>query len=187
VRYIVQSRGRPIGVTDLDFTRFDDFFRSGWLHPNAEGERLLPRATTSVHDALFALRQHLGSSATHGSGDGTDLVASQAFADYAEALHHADALDLTLHLANGSLVPTETIGIQDCDRLVALYGSDLDADAPPDDACDPATMAEIEREVEEMLEGHPAMEREPWAPEEPPSEFPRYQIHVRLLDPADVP
>jgi hypothetical protein len=186
VQYIVQSGGRPIGVTDLAFARWDDHVRSGWLHPNEEGERVLPRATTSVHDALYALRQHFRRHPAGESHRREALLDSPEFADYTEALHHADALDLTLHLANGALVPTEFIGVQDCDRLVALYGVDADDDAS-EAPCDPETMARIEREVEEMLEGHPAMEREPWMPEEEPTEFPRYQIHLRLLDPADVP
>ena len=187
MRYIVQSGGRPIGVTDLDFVRWDDHARSGWLHPNELGERLLPRATTSVHDALHALRRHLRPDGGGGAKRGRNLVDLPEFADYTEALHHADALDLTLHLANGALVPTEFIGIQDCDRLVELYGPESEPLDPAESPCDPEVMARLEREVEEMLEGQPGMEREPWMGEEAPTEFPRYQIHLRLVRPADVP
>ena len=187
MRYIVQSGGRPIGMTDLDFVRWDDHVRSGWFHPNDLGERLLPRATTSVHDALHALGRQLRRDRRSGASDSRNLAELPEFADYTEALHHAEALELTLHLANGALVPTQYIGIQDCDRLVELYGLDSEPEEPPEAACDPELMARIEREVEEMLEGHPAMEREPWMAEEEPTEFPRYQIHLRLVDPADVP
>ena len=164
MHYTVSSRGRPIGVTDLGFVRIDGPGRSGWFHPNTDGARLMP----AIASPLPAMRAFLH---RHAVGpDGVPLVrpprrTSTLFADLAEALHHATALELTLHRPDGSLVPTETVGIQDTERLPAP----APWDDPTDDVVDLAPGAALTF----ADDGAPA--------------FPRYQIHLVLTDAAAIP
>ena len=57
MEYTITSRGRPIGVTDLGFKRVGGPLRSGWFHPNAEGERLMP-VIAAVYPAVRAYVRH---------------------------------------------------------------------------------------------------------------------------------
>jgi hypothetical protein len=105
---------------------------------------------------------------------GLRLTGSTRFADLAEALQHVSALDLALHREDGSLVPTESIGIQDAEQLLAL--------AAPDEArCD--AMAWESDDV--LMEGR--MGRDPLGTldDESPA-LQRYQIHVWLADDAAI-
>jgi hypothetical protein len=119
VSYQVASRGRVIGTTELDFARIGGRSRSGWFHPNAEGERLMP----VVASVLPAMRAYLHRDVRLDDGRPVvrpELEGSTLFADLAEALHHASTLDLTLHREDGSLVPTELVGIQDTEQLLRM-------------------------------------------------------------------
>ena len=112
MQYIISSRGRPIGTTDLAFTRILDASRSGWFHPNSLGETLMP----SVALLLPAMRAFVCRNGR--DADGQPILAphfrsSSMFADLAEAFHRIEALELTLHHADGTLIPTVQVGIQD--------------------------------------------------------------------------
>ena len=127
MQYTVSSRGRPIGTTDLDFERIPGSTRSGWFHPNALGEELMP----SIALVLPAMRAFVCRNAH--DEDGRRIVlpsfrASSLFADLAEALHRVDAMELTLHHADGALIATSQVGIQDIEQLLALVGLDLVGD-----------------------------------------------------------
>ena len=189
MQYTVSSRGRPIGVTDLGFVRIGGPSRSGWFHPDAAGEPLMP-AIASVLPAMRAFL-HRG---VRGA-DGTPVVqprllGSTLFADLAEALHHAGTLELTLHRPDGSLVPTTSVGIQDTERLLALARwedaiPDADpwsADAGWDDALEDVQLA-----PEAQLELLDAGDRQRWTSDRESPAFPRYQIHVVLADATAVP
>lgn len=187
--YTIANRGRPIGTTDLEFVRIGDRFRSGWFHPNALGERLMP-VITGVSPAVRAY--------LHGDApppdDGTSAAepappdAATRAADLAEALQHAGALELTLHREDGTLVPTESIGIQDTEWLLAQADRHRAEEDPESD--DTVDDEELARAVEHDL----AIMREwleenapPWKAEEEPGELPRYQVHVRLVDEEAMP
>jgi hypothetical protein len=99
--------------------------------------------------------------------------------------------DIELRDADGALIPTEDIGIQDTERLLALYPADDDVEPlfPEDE--DPELLASIQHDLE-LLEEHfeydDSLDLSPsddatW--EE--SRFPRYQIQVTLVDDASVP
>src|SRR5829696_7573792 len=119
VQYTISSRGRPIGTTALDFMRIDGANRSGWFHPNGFGAELMP----AVALVLPAMRAFLCRNVR--GDDGQPIVQESArrsslFADLAEALHRVDAMELTLHRPDGTLVPTSLIGLQDTEGMREL-------------------------------------------------------------------
>lgn len=200
VQYTVSSRGRPIGTTDLDFERIPGSTRSGWFHPNEVGEKLMP----SVALVYPAMRAFVCRNAR--DEDGRRIVlpslrASSLFADLAEALHRVDAMELTLHDADGALIATSLIGIQDMEQLVALNTwTDLDPDL--DRAIDDedweenfglelVSDPEIEFDLERLSEGwHEEGSHDLddlWVPYEEPCEMPRYQVHVDLVEASTIP
>jgi hypothetical protein len=193
VEYIISSRGRPIGTTELDFTRIDDSSRSGFFHPNALGEELMPTVAL-VYPAMCAYVCRNVRDADGHHIVRPDFRRSSLFGDLAEALHRVDSLDLTLHHADGRLIPTSLIGIQDTDRLLELarwrdvcpeHNPSVDDDDPE---CD------FELAVEDDLELPPGSWQEiddddletefddGWVPDEVPVELPRYQVHVLLSE-----
>jgi hypothetical protein len=197
VRYTVWSRGRLIGETDLGFAQLVEQSRSGWFHPNADGERLMP----VVASVLPAMRAYLHRDAVDAQGNSLvhpEMYGSTTFADLAEAFHHLGTLDLELRREDGTVVPTSDIGIQDTHRLVELAeldDDDLDAATSQADG-EPVDLAERDRQLDadvmhdlELIEQgfetslddlFPA-----WMPDHlQQPRFPRYQIHVLLADGA---
>ena len=129
MQYIISSRGRPIGTTELDFARLPsaaelgfahmlDATRSGWFHPNSLGETLMPNVALQ-HQAVRAFVSRNvradGESIVH-----PEFLGSSRFADLAEAFHRVEAMELALHHADGTLIPTVQIGIQDTEQLREL-------------------------------------------------------------------
>jgi hypothetical protein len=200
VRYTVWSRGRLIGDTDLGFIRVIDQARSGYFHPNVEGERLMP----VIASVLPAMRAYLHRNAVDAQGDSLVQPAmhgSTAFADLAEAFQHLHSLELELRREDGSVVPTSDIGIQDTQQLVELAEmDDDDVDAAIWDADDElveTTEQDLQLEadvmhdaevIEEAL-GAGVDDRAPdWMPDDlQEPRFPRYQIHVLLLHDDAIP
>jgi len=196
VQYIVSSRGRPIGTTDLDFIRIAGSSRSGWFHPNPLGEELLP----DIAMVLPAMRAFLCRNAR--DADDRPIVQSHLrhsslFADLAEAFHRVGAFDLTLHHTNGTLIQTSHIGIQDTERLLELSRcDDLYAQSDPL-IVEEAAYQEFDGEYEDNLEHDTEHDLElcqrgvwesddaiedVWDPDEAPNRFPRYQVHVLLVE-----
>lgn len=193
MQYTVASHGQPIGVTDLGFVRIGGPVRWGWFHPNAEGEQIMP-LFSAVLPALRASVQRDRERDAESAGVRSHPPDAARYADLDEALRRVGALELTLHREDGSLVPTMTIGIQDADQLLALAESEDELDdrrgwTPEDD--------EIDRELDEWLgeESDDFDDVEPFAAErsgerpeeEEPVRFPRYQIHVELVDAEAIP
>jgi hypothetical protein len=195
MQYTVSSRGRPIGVTDLGFVRIGGPNRSGWFHPNAEGERLMP----VIASVIPAMRAFLHRDVRGAEGEPIvqpHLLGSTLFADIAEALHHVGALELTLHHANGSVIPTRLVGIQDTEQLLAL--AQWDDALPETDAWaggptrDEEPDADFELAPDAWLTDigtapDDADSDEAWRPDEERPAFPRYQIHVALVDADAIP
>ncbi|HKG95155.1 MAG TPA: hypothetical protein VKA84_24775 [Gemmatimonadaceae bacterium] len=188
-------------MTDLGFVRIGGPSRFGWFHPNAEGERLMP-CIAAVLPALRACNRRDAAGEACRPGARPQLRDSAEFADLAEALHHAESLDLTLHHEDGSLIPTEDIGIQDTEQLLALANWDeLDGEAQGafdepfdelddlfDDGFDemlgeyPAIAQELDSDAAEPFRDEAWDRVRPWTPaDDQPAVFPRYQIHVRLV------
>ena len=216
MQYTVSSRGRPIGTTDLGFKHFGGRGRLGWFHPNAEGEQVMP----VIASVLPALRAYMDRDTV--GEDGRPIVqpqmmGSSEFADIAEALHHVEALELTLHREDGTLVPTECVGIQDTHQLLALareeldkpdwmregdgFELDLEDDGGEDDGDELALIRELvpaldgdeEIDIEEVqvfFTEDRSDDAEGWTPDGDEIEndrFPRYQVHVMLVDASSVP
>jgi hypothetical protein len=105
---------------------------------------------------------------------------------------------LTLHRADGSIVRTESIGIQDMVRLLAMAEwEEARREAAPWDPEADALDAELEADAmgfeTDPFDGDPlALDPDqepdvPWAPDDEPADMPRYQIHLRLADERAIP
>ena len=189
--YTVWSRGRQIGETDLGFYRLIDQSRSGWFHPNAEGERVMP----VIASVLPAMRAYLHRDKVDAAGNPMvqpALYGSTLFADLAEDFQRMESLDLELRREDGSVVPTSIIGIQDTHQLLEVPEELMAEDATTGDAdveflefidelereFPPMSDAEVVDEVLESLDD-PIGD---WTPDEyDASRFPRYQIHIELV------
>jgi hypothetical protein len=204
VEYIISSRGRPIGTTELGFVRFDGSSRSGWFHPNSLGESLMPDVAMVLPAVRAFLFRH-----ERDSGDRSllhpDFRRSSLFADLAEAFHRVAALDLTLHHADGTLIPTSMLGIQDTHQLLELGKSDPYPSSDPliaeeaayeefdhelwdDPDLDPSPASLGWQEYDADFDGDfDSADESGWAPDEEPNRFPRYQVHALLVDESAIP
>lgn len=201
--YIVKSRGHTIGTTDLGFVRALPNSRMGWFRPNEAGECAMP-AITSALPAVRAFLRSDTCTGHEGPIPRSELAKSTDHADLLEALHHVDALDLTLHHEDGTLIPTEDVGIQDTEQLLDLITLDdtmLGIDDPEVD--DPEIVAARE-EIDELLQerfgffgekgqafdpadADPLDQREPWRGGGQANPRERYQIIVLLPEGTDLP
>ena len=164
--YTVCSRGRPLATTDLGFIYRPGGLRCGELHPTPLGERYLPIAA-GVAPALRA-EYLLGPDPT-------------LRADTLAAADQAEALDLELRREDGSLIETTRISVIDTEYLLSIPSSVAEDD---EWELSPEDEAEIEELVAEFKEdARWATTAEP----EEPAQFPRFQLQVELVDPADVP
>jgi len=167
--YSIVSHGRVLGTTDLGFIYRPDVTRCGWLHPTPLGERLLPMAA-GVSPAMRA-EYILGPDAT-------------LHADVMAAWDQEQALELELRREDGTVIPTSDIGIIDTHYLLSIPDS---MDEEEDEyELTPEQEAEIEEIVAEFRAeawSRPAVDED----EEEETEFPQYQVQVRLIDQYAVP
>jgi hypothetical protein len=201
VQYTLCSCGRPIGATDLGFVPISRRWRFGWFHPNSLGQELIPLIAPPdpempAHLQRSALEEH-ESALAH-----SDVIRAACFQALGEFFARVQALDLTLHLDDGTLVQTVHIGIQDTDLLLAMADSpltgeddwmfedeeswDVEDDEPWDvdevKAWSPDQDLEAEwPDLDEIIERF-SDEWRPCLSEEEPSTFPRYQIYVEFVD-----
>jgi len=197
--YELWSRGRLIGHTDLGFVRCFPKIRVGWLHPTAEGERVMPIAV-----AMPPAMQAYVNRARQLSGDATmvqeALDRSTEGADLAEAFHHHEALELQLRHMDGSVIRTEDIGVVDTYRLIELGREERQQEEVEDwtDVDDLLLeQSESDRQLEEAIDHDVKLVQEwfaqsdgfrDWAIGElDETKFPRYQIQVELFDDAAIP
>ena len=192
MEYIISSRGRPIGFTALDFVRIDGCARSGWFHPNALGEQLMPTVALPYPAMCAFVCQDVRGE------DGQPVVlptvrSSTLFADLAEAFHRLEALELTLHQPDGTLIPTSMLGIQDTEEMRKLSDwGDLYPVAENPDEGEP-WYEDLQRDLEELRSGWAESDDElgedidePWLPTEEVA-FPRYQVHLLLSEENAIP
>jgi hypothetical protein len=194
MQFTIASKGRPIGTTDLAFLRIGGPIRSGYFYPASGVEELLPL----IASPLPAVRAYLHRNVV--DADGRPIVqphlfGSPLFGDIAERLQHAASFDLTLHCADDSRVPTHAIAIQDtepssssftydegllqgriCEMDDWVHGVDVDFH---DDGEFPGIVAF--RLDEATGEVHR------FTPDVDVPEFPRYQVHVALVDDRMIP
>lgn len=207
MQFIVSSSGRPIGTTDLDFMRILDSSRSGWFHPNELGEKLMP----NIAQPCSAMRAFVCRDLRDEHGQHVvqpTFRSSSLFADLAEAYHRIEEMELTLHRADGKLIPTVHIGIQDTQQLLDLTRwndldpeSDLTIDEEQwDEEVESALADDFELELADDLE-LPSRGWQPSDDEEDDldldaiienayqrlADLPRYQVHVELVDVHAIP
>jgi hypothetical protein len=135
VQYTVFEHGRPIGESDLGFAMIAPGTRMGWFYPNALGETLMP-VIGAVLSALRALARRDGD--VHCTADSAAVDKwreSAEYADWREAMHHVEQLDLELRRADGTVVRTTQISIQDTEALLELarYERSAPSESPDDD------------------------------------------------------
>ncbi|MEO5814979.1 MAG: hypothetical protein ABIT20_06835 [Gemmatimonadaceae bacterium] len=175
--------------------------RVGWFHPTPQGERVMPIAV-----ALPPIVQAYVERARQLTGDATmvqgELDRSTEGADLSAAFHHLEALDLQLRREDGSIIPTEDIGIQDTHRLLELAReAEREMDAECDEWGDVGDLfrepSESERQLEEDVQHDTELIEEmfpqsdgfrDWAIGKlDEDDFPRYQILVQLFDDSALP
>jgi hypothetical protein len=164
--YSIFSHGRSLGTTDLGFIYRPGDFRCGWLHATSLGERYLPIAA-GVAPALRA-EYMLGPDPT-------------LRADVIAANDQADGLDLELRREDGVLIETSDIGIIDTEYLLSI------ASAAEQEDRNWELSAEDEAEIAELMAEFEEKERVASALPAEPTEWPRYQVQVYLVDPSQVP
>ena len=210
MQYTVWSGKRKIGVTDLGFRYRSRGSRTGWFHPSAQSEPLMPELVVPL------IGNYLRSRRTDPSGP-MNLGDMAQLAAYQRACRRSAAWNLQLRREDGSLVPTESVAIRDIEALLACYpdtDDDLEDAFDFDDALDFDEQFDFDDDPSESWKrpAHEyddddilALDPEPgddleliddwmeanwqerhWTPEsdEP---LPRYQIWVLLSDDAAVP
>lgn len=197
VAYTVCSRGRPIGSTDLEFVRIGGPHRTGFFHPNGEGERLVPL----VAAPLPAMRDRMRRTARQGPerSEMSHEEATLLMAEIHEAGERERALGLTLHREDGSLVPTEYISFRDTAAYIEV--GELMAECPEWHEDDDEIQRSVEHDLELLEEsydeeeddddGYPGFDLpEPdWLEDDDPepAPWPRYQVQIELLDEEEIP
>ena len=196
--YTLWSHGRLLGESPLDFVRCLPRLRVGELQTTTLGLALLARITDTRSDALFAAQKlHRGKSPTETRG-GVQATPHHASisADLAAAGDYLDALALELRRSDGSTVPTEQIDVTDTEFLVA-FGA-LEDERPDDSRGDELRVSfdpETDTDDSDEDEGDDDLFEDPdplglglggWK-DRPARTLPRFQLHVTLLDEADLP
>jgi hypothetical protein len=90
-----------------------------------------------------------------------------------------------LRYPDGSIVPTEWIGLQDTERLFAL-GAEEDEEAPDTESCFDDDWTD-EPDWIRAREPDWTTERPDWMPDVEVADLPRHQILVRLSAPSAIP
>lgn len=175
----------------------------GDLIPTPLGEQLLPVVTGISRILIDANRAEERRRRDAGEvvrpDPGEDERLARAYADFMEACTHAESLELQLRGPDGKVIPTEDIGVQDTEFLLALareseetglassqeWDPEIDAiladDAVFDDGEDGNDVWDLDdEEPRELWKGYDDGEIEEGT-------FPRYQIQVQLLDEDAVP
>ena len=182
--YTLWSRGRLLGQSTLGYAQARPGLRAGDFEPTELGHKLMP-IITGVGPAiksLFEVAKEHPLATGQADGDSDYPKAVRQTTVYADAVSIADELEsLALELRDeyDQVVPTEHIWINDTEYLLARASERQDE---PELELSPEMEAEIERDVEEMLEYF--RDRDQWSSDDEswkePTPFARYQILVTL-------
>lgn len=179
--YTLYSRNRLLGETELEYHTESITHRMGAFDPTRFGETLMP-VITGVQRLLHehALRDESACDAADGAG-----IDDVFLGDMVAAESHLASLELELRAPDGSVVPTEWIGVQDteeltrwAERMATKFPERYALEESGDDEIDAAVahdMELIDSWIEERESGDGG-----WESDEPGGEFPRYQISVEL-------
>lgn len=191
------SKGRLLGESPLDFVRCMPRHRMGFLHPTADGERLLPVAS-GVSPAMTNLSRAVQRRCEKeweeltGAERQERMRTLTEFADVAAAQSHCDALELELRRDDGSVVPTEWIDVRDTEYLHELAREFEEEDERREaifgeQPLDPELEAAVEHDLAVMEEMRGGDDPDLGIDDEPEMEWPRYQLQIMLLDDLDLP
>ena len=173
MQYTVWSGERQIGITDLGFRYRRGGSRTGWFIPTAESEPLMPDIVVPLIGTYVQIRR----TGRCEPLDGNEIA---QLAAYESACKRAATADLRVRREDGSLVPTESVAIQDVEALLACLH---DTEGDLEDACD------FDGDFDFEFDDDPseAWKRDPeeWIPDD--DALPRYQIWVLLADDTAVP
>lgn len=119
--YTVWSRGRLLGETDLGFVQIYSNMRMGWFRPSAQGSPLMSVVTgtgPALHKVGRMMRNPLRAAMRRSEdNDGgewpRDIRSTTAYADLVSSIDELEALQLQLRDADGNVLETEHIGIDD--------------------------------------------------------------------------
>ena len=197
--YTIWSHDRLLGETDLGWVRCMENVRSGFFHPTDLGTRFMPRAC-GVSPAMGELSRVEIENAPDDQADGgasCPFEQTTQYADMLAAIEHERGLSLELRGPDGEVIPTEDIFIQDNEYLLSLADKADEEelykntwDETTDLELDDELRASVEHDLEIMFpsDGVDDWESGDWVPEsDEEPDFPRYQIHVRLINDSDVP
>jgi hypothetical protein len=199
VPYTVVSRGRVLGTTELEYTRWRKGFRGGSFLP-AENAASLVEIAVGVSPATITLGKKIREMDRQADQDSATtaarlprLKATTEHADVVSACDREAALELELRAADGSLIATEWIALQDTEFLLSLDDGEIpddeDYDEWSDDDSNISTTGMSVFDEDDLFN-----ECERWSEEldsdwadEPEKPFPRYQIFVALVNDHAVP
>lgn len=182
-----------VGESDLDYERVFPDSCFGDFIPTEYGEKLMP-IVTGVSRALLELSRTRDKWQDLPLPNRRDVMRSTTeYGDTKAAEDQFEALELELRGPNGAVIPTSCIGIQDTEWLLQWSEdrpNEIDADGIAEQLS-AEELSEIEADTaEEWFEELEDFDhdREPWETgdwKERP--FPRYQIHVELIDEWSIP
>jgi len=174
MQYTVWSGERQIGVTDLGFRYRKSGSRTGWFIPTAEGESLMSEIVVPLIGSYIQVRR---------SDRREPLNRNEIarLAAYERACKRVATWDLRLRREDGSLVPTDSVAIQDVEALLAC-NQDAEDDLEQARAFDLDGALSLDDDPSEAWKRDP----DEWLPDDG-DPLPRYQIWVLLADEAAVP
>jgi hypothetical protein len=194
--YTVWDRGRLLGESPLDFIRCMPKLRTGFLHATPLGERLLPVAggTCRAANALHRAARHCNDK---------ERMRLPEYEAFENAAKKCASFRLELRSSDGTVIPTEYVGVTDFGFIEELGDDAFDADVEdePEDFADESLAslgldewdASWDPEVDELDRLWDFDEDgadEAWrAREERGCErrWSRYQVQVRLIDEESIP
>jgi len=194
VSYTVWSKDRLLGHSDLGYVQVFPKHLMGDFHPTELGNALMPVLTgvsRAYKDLAKSSIERWGDSAekdTSREQRSGEIRSTTEYADAAEAQVHFDALELVLRGPDGSIVPTEWIGVRDTELYAAeleAFENDLeDIDPILGDPADLELLRSVEHDMElldaiEDASPHYGSDDGPYEWEE--VTFPRYQLQVGLI------
>jgi hypothetical protein len=199
VPYTIVSRGRVLGTTDFEYTRWRKGFRGGTFSPAPDVASLMEIAVgVSPAANSFGTRlREMDRQADRGwptlGARSPHFKMTTEHADLASACDRERSLELELRAPDGSLIATEWIAIQDTEFLLSLADGDVsDAewyDEWPDDES-PISAADLsDLDDMELFDESDSWDDEldlDWI-DQPDEPFPRYQIFVTLVNDANMP
>ena len=199
MQYTIRCKGRVLGTTTLDFYHLIHGQHSGWLHPEPDADDLLN--AISIGSAWIRAWLMRGDTLNDGRRlTQPEFETSRECEAISAAVAARSHLVLTLHREDGSELPTREIILQD--RI--YWDTPGIDDEDPYEGLDDQKRAELEASVEHDLAVISEWNQEEYGESTTSimdddewrklletrwrdAEESRYQVHLRLANPDDLP